>query len=91
MDINRVVRKAVMNAFESLIDEGYSPKLEFEDNSLTLWTEDASAEAIVIVDRKRTSFGENVFSLQVVPGEGESYVAEMIADGIVSIIKGTDE
>ena len=91
MDINRTVHEATVNVFTNLIDEGYSPTLEFEDNSLTLWTEDSSAEAIVIVNRKQTSFGEHVFSLEVIPGEGETYVAEMIADEIVSIIKGDDE
>ena len=91
MYINRLVRKATLNVFANLIDEGYSPTLEFEDNSLTLWTEDSSAETVVIVDRKRTSFGEHVLSLQVIPGEGETYVAEMIADEIVSSIEGEDE
>lgn len=91
MDINRTVREATMRVFANLIDEGYSPKLEFEDNSLTLWTEDSSAETVAIIDRKRTGFGEHVFSLQVTPGEGETYVAEMVADELVSILRGNDE
>lgn len=91
MDINRTVREATMNVFANLIDEGYSPKLEFEDNSLTLRTEDSSAETVTIINRKRTSFGEHVFSLQVIPGEGESYLAEMIADEIVEILRDSDE
>ena len=91
MDINRTVREATMNVFANLIDEGYSPNLEFEDNSLTLWTEDSSAETVVIINRKRTPFGEHVFSLQVIPGEGETYVAEMVADEIVKIIGGDNE
>lgn len=91
MDINRVVREATMNVFANLIDEGYSPKLEFEDNSFKLWTEDSSAETMAIIDRKRTVFGEHVFSLQVIPGEGETYVAEMVADELVSILRGNDE
>ena len=81
MDIVQVTRKAVMNVFDTLIDEG---------NSLTLWTEDSSAECVAIINRKRTGFGEHVFSLQVIPGEGEMYVAEMVADEIVNIIKGDD-
>lgn len=91
MDVNRTIREATLNVFANLIDEGYSPKLEMEDNSLTLWTEDSSAETVVIINRKRTAFGEHVFSLQVIPGEGESYVAEMVADEIVHLIKGNDE
>ena len=91
MDINRTVREATMNVFANLIDEGYSPKLEFEGNSLTLWTEDSSAETVAIINRKRTSFGEQVFSLQVIPGEGETYVAEMVADEIMRLIKGNDD
>nr|DAK15403.1 MAG TPA: hypothetical protein [Caudoviricetes sp.] len=90
MEFNRVVREATMNVFEILIDEGYSPKLEFEGNSLTLWTEDSSAETVVLINRKRAGFGEHVLSLQVIPGEGETYVAEMIADEIVNVIKGED-
>lgn len=90
MDIDRTVREATMNVFAYLIDEGYSPKLEFEDNSLTLWTEDSSAETIVVINRKRTAFGEHVFSLQVIPGEGETYVAERVADEIKRLIKGDE-
>ena len=91
MDVNRTIREATLNVFANLIDEGYSPKLEFEDNSLTLWTEDSSAETVAIINRKRTAFGEHIFSLQVIPGEGETYVAEMVADEIVRLIKGKDE
>lgn len=91
MDINNLIREATMNVFANLIDEGYSPKLEFEDNSLTLWTEDSSAETVVIMNRKRTGFGEHVFSLQVIPGEGETYIAEMIADEIALILKGEND
>jgi hypothetical protein len=91
MDINRIVREATMNVFANLIDEGYSPRLEFEDNSLKLWTEDSSVETVVIINRKRTAFGEHVFSLQAIPGEGETYVAEMVADEITRILKGSDE
>lgn len=91
METSKVAREAAMNVFANLIDEGYSPKLEFENNSLTLWTEDSSAETVVIINRKRTAFGEHVASLQVIPGEGETYVAEMVADEIVRILKGDDE
>lgn len=91
MDISRIVRDATINVFSNLIDEGYSPKLEFEDNSLTLWTEDSSAETVVVINRKRTAFGEHVFSLQVIPGEGETYIAEMVADELVMSLKGNDE
>lgn len=91
MDINRTVREATTNVFANLIDEGYSPKLEFEDNTLTLWTEDSSAETVAIINRKRTAFGEHVFSLQVIPGEGETYVAEMVADEIERLIRDGDE
>lgn len=91
MDINRVVREATMNVFANLIDEGYSPKLEFKDNSLTLWTEDSSAETVVIINRKRTGFGEQVFTLQVIPGEGETYIAEMVADELARSLRGNDE
>ena len=91
MEIDKVIREATMNVFANLIDEGYSPKLEFEGNSLILCTEDSSAESVVLINRKHTSFGEHVFSLQVIPGEGETYVAEMVADEIVSIIKGKSD
>ena len=91
MDINRTVRDATINVFSNLIDEGYSPKLEFEDNSFTLWTEDSSAETVLIINRTRTDFGEHVFSLQVIPGEGETYLAEMVADEITRILRGDYE
>ena len=91
MDIQQVAVKAMMNVFSTLIVEGYCPKLEFEDGSLTLWTEDASCEAVLVVNRSRSSFGERVFSIEAVPGEGESYLAEMVADEMVSLIKGQSD
>lgn len=90
MDIQQVAVKAMMNTFSTLIVEDYCPKLEFEDGSLTLWTEDASCEAVLVVNRVRSSIGERVFSLEVVPGEGESYLAEMVADEFVAILRGGD-
>lgn len=87
MDIAQVTRKAMMNVFDTLIEEGYSPSMEFDGNSLTIWTEDASAEFVAIINRKRTGFGEHVFSVQVCQGEGESYLAEMVADEMVEVIK----
>lgn len=91
MDIEQITRKAITNTFNTLIDEGYSPSMEFEDNSLTIWTEDASAEFVVIVNRKRTGFGEHVLSIEAVHGEGESYLAELVADEMVSLIKGQSD
>ena len=88
MDIEQVTRTAITNTFNTLIDEGYSPSMEFEGNSLTIWTEDASAEFVAIINRKRTGFGEHVLSIQAVQGEGESYLAEMIADEFVDILRG---
>lgn len=91
MDIEQVTRTAIMNTFNTLIDEGYSPSMEFKGNSLTIWTEDASAEFVAIINRKRTGFGEHVLSIEAVQGEGESYLAEMVADEFVSILRGNDE
>lgn len=91
MDIQQVAVKAMMNVFSALIIKDYCPKLEFEDGSLTLWTEDASCEAVLVVNRVRSSLGERVFSLEVVPGEGESYLAEMVADEFVTILRGNDD
>lgn len=91
MNIEQVTRTAVTNTFNILIEEGYSPSMEFEGNSLTIWTEDASAEFVAIINRKRTGFGEHVLSIEAVQGEGESYLSEMIADEFVSILRGSDE
>lgn len=91
MDIAKVTRTAITNTFNTLIDEGYSPSMEFEGNSLTIWTEDASAEFVAIINRKSTGFGERVLSIEVVHGEGESYLAEMIADEFVDILRGGDD
>lgn len=91
MDIEQVARTAITNTFNTLIDEGYSPSMEFEDGSLTIWTEDASAEFVVIINRKRTGFGEHVLSIEAIQGEGESYLAEMIADEFVEILRGGDD
>lgn len=87
MDIQSVANEAMMNTFSNLVDEGYCPTLECENGSLVLWTEDASCEAVLFMNRKRTGFGEHVFSVEVVQGEGESYLAEMVADEMVNIVK----
>lgn len=91
MDIAQVTRKAMINVFDTLIEEGYSPSMEFEGNSLTLWTEDASAEFVGVIERERTKYGEGVFSIHAVQGDGESYLAEMVADEFVAILRGSDE
>lgn len=91
MDIEQVTRAAITNTFNTLIDEGYSPSMEFEGNSLTIWTEDASAEFVAIINRKYTGLGHHVLSIEAVQGEGESYLAEMIADEFVAIIRGSDD
>lgn len=91
MNIEQITRTAITNTFNTLIDEGYSPSMEFEGDSLTIWTEDASAEFVSIINRKRTGFGEHVLSIEAVQGEGEPYLAEMIADEFVSILRGSDE
>lgn len=88
MDIQQTVVKAMMNVFSALIVEDYCPKLEFEDGSLTLWTEDASCEALLVVNRSHSLLGERVFSLEIVPGEDGRYLAEMVADEIANIVKG---
>lgn len=91
MDIEQVTRTAITNTFNTLIDEGYSPSMAFEGNSLTIWTEDASAEFVAIINRKRTGFGDQVLSIEAVQGAGESYLAEMIADEFVSLINGQSD
>lgn len=91
MDIAQVTRKAMMNVFDTLIEEGYSPSMDFEGNSLTIWTEDASAEFVGVIERERTKYGEGVFSIHAVQGDGESYLAEMVADEFVAILGGSDE
>lgn len=91
MDIAKVSRTAITNVFNNLIDEGYSPSMAFEGNYLTIWTEDASAEFVAIVDRKHTSSGEHVLSIQAVKGGDESYLAEMIADEFAAILSGDDD
>lgn len=88
MDIQQVAVKAMMNVFSALLIEDYCPKLEFEYGSLTLWTEDASCEAVLVVYRSHSLFGERVFSLEIVPGEDEPYLAEMVADEMANIVKG---
>lgn len=87
MDIAKVSRTAITNVFNNLIEEGYSPSMEFEGNSLTIWTEDASAEFVAIINRERTGFGEHVLSIEAVQGEGESYLAEMVADELYRLVQ----
>ena len=87
MDIQSVANEAMMNTFSNLVDEDYCPTLECENGSFVLWTEDASCEIVLFMNRKRTGFGEHVFSVEVIQGEGESYLAEMVADEMVEVVK----
>lgn len=91
MNIEQVTRTAITNTFNTLIDDGHSPSMSFEGNSLTIWTEDASAEFVAIINRKRTGFGEHVLSIEAVQGGDGSYLAEMIADEFVAILRGDDD
>lgn len=87
MDIQSVIVKAMMHVFINLIYNDYCPRLTCVDGSLTLWTEDASCEIVLFMNRERMRFGEHVFSVEVVQGEGESYLADMVVDEMSNVVK----
>ena len=87
-DLDTVGRAAFHRAFDKLSEGGADPVLEDVDGDLTLFTESASASLCMVVERRSVALGEVSVTLLAIPGEGERWVAEVLADEVVGVVRG---
>lgn len=86
-DLMELSSKAMHRAFDRMVEMGCDPALEAEDGDLTILCEEGSAALCLLVHRARVGTGEVALSLAALPGEGERWVAELVADSMVEVIK----
>ncbi len=78
--------RAMHKAFDRMVDIGADPALEAEDGDLTILCEEGSATICLLAHRAQEGAIEVGLSLVAVPGIGERWVAELVADCIVDVV-----
>lgn len=85
-DLVDLASRAMHKAFDRMVDIGADPALESEDGELTILCEEGSATICLIAHRCQAEGGEVALSLAAVPGIGERWVAELVADCVVDVV-----
>ena len=85
-DLSDLASRAMHKAFDRMVEMGADPALEAEDGDLTLLCEEGSAALCLFVHRQQVGTGEVALSLAALPGEGECWVAELVADCVVEVV-----
>lgn len=85
-DLSDLAGKAMHKAFDRMVEMGADPALEAEDGDLTLLCEEGSATLCLLVHRHQVGTREAALSLAALPGEGERWVAELVADCVVEVM-----
>lgn len=85
-DLSDLASKAMHKAFDRMVEMGADPALEAEDGDLTLLCEEGSATLCLAVHRHQVGSGEGSLSLFAMPGVGERWVAELVADCVVEVM-----
>lgn len=85
-DLTDLASKALFRAFGEMVEMGADPALESEAGDLTLLCEEGSAVLCLVAHRARVGTGEVGLSLVALPGEGERWVAELVADCVVKVV-----
>lgn len=85
-DLSDLASKAMYKAFDRMVEMGADPALEAEAGDLTLLCEEGSAALCLLVHRQQVGTGEVALSLAALPGEGERWVAELVADCVVEVM-----
>lgn len=88
-DLMDLASRAMHKAFDRMVDIGADPSLEAEDGDLTLLCEEGSAALCLLVHRQQVGASEVALSLAALPGEGERWVAELVADCVVEVVSET--
>ena len=78
--------RAMHKAFDRMVDIGADPALEAEDGDLTILCDEGSATICLLAHRAQEGAIEVGLSLVAVPGIGERWVAELVADCIVDVV-----
>lgn len=86
-DLTDLASRGIHRAFDRMVEIGADPSLEAEDGDLTLFCEEGSAALCLWVHRQQVGSGEVALSLVALPGEGKGWVAELVADCVVEVIK----
>lgn len=86
-DLTDLASRGMHRAFDRMVEMGADPALEAEAGDLTLLCEEGSAALCLLVHRQQVGTGEVALSLAALPGEGERWVAELVADCVVEVIK----
>lgn len=85
-NLSDLASRAMHRAFDRMVEMGADPALEAEDGDLTLLCEEGSAALCLLVHRQQVGTGEVALSLTAMPGVGERWVAELVADCLVEVM-----
>lgn len=85
-DLFDLSSRVMHKAFDRMVEMGADPVLEAEDGDLTLLCEEGSATLCLAVHRHQVGDGEGSLSLVALPGVGERWVAELVADCVVEVV-----
>lgn len=88
-DLMDLASRVMHKAFDRMVDIGADPSLEAEDGDLTILCEEGSATICLLAHRAQEGATEVGLSLVAVPGVGERWVAELVADCIVDVVNET--
>ena len=85
-DLTDLASRGMHRAFDRMVEMGADPALEAEAGDLTLLCEEGSAALCLLVHRQQVGTGEVALSLAAMPGVGERWVAELVADCVVEVM-----
>ena len=88
-DLVDLERQAMFRLFGELSEEGCEPRLEDDGAVLTVWTEEGSAALVLVAYTApgiASAKARHCLSLEAVPGEGDSWVAERLAEVVNEIV-----
>jgi len=89
-DLVDLERQAMFRLFSELAEEGCEPRLEDDGAVLSIWTEEGSAALVLVAYTASGMASAKAFhclSLEAVTGEGESWVAERLAEVVNDIVR----
>lgn len=88
-DLVDLERQAMFRLFGELAQEGCEPCLEDDGAGLSIWTEEGSAALVLVAytaPGMASAKSRHCLSLEAVPGEGEPWIAERLAEVVNNIV-----
>lgn len=89
-DLVDLEREAMFRLFGELAEEGCEPRLEDDGAGLSIWTEEGSAALVLVAYTApgiASANARHCLSLEAVPGEGEPWIAERLAEVVNEIVR----